>query len=167
MNNTAKENLLGFLTKKLDITWGGSGFERVVFEWIIENVPYGSVAVEIGAGFVSTKCLSACFDLYSIEHDERFMAEYPTKYILAPADNTYDWEIVKKNLPPKELQKFILIDGIDRRSILKNIDLFNKDAIYLVHDTNREIEIELAKDLAKLLGRGVTFHTDGDFWATI
>lgn len=168
MKNLSHENLISYLTKSLEITWGGSGFEQVVFEWIIANIPYGSVAVEIGAGFVSTKCLSACFDLYSVEHDDRFMADYPTKYIHAPGgNNTYDWSIITKSLPAKELQKFILIDGVDRRSILKNLHLFNPDAVYLIHDTNREIEIELAKDLAKALGRNVTFHTDGDYWATI
>lgn len=155
------------ITQEMEITWGGSGFERVVFEWIIQHVPKGSVAIELGAGFVSTKCLSIWCDLYSVESDERFTAEYPTKYIIAPKDGGYDWGKLAQTLPAPSEQKLILIDGVDRRSILDHMDLFNRDAVWVIHDTNREVEAQLAKDLAQALNKPITFHTEGDFWATI
>lgn len=156
------------ITEQMEITWGGSGFERVVFEWIIQHVPMGSVMVEIGAGFVSTKCLSVWGELYSIEHDERFTEPmYPTNYIIALKDYGYDWQKIGSLLPPKEDIRLVLIDGIDRRSVLANLHLFNKDAIYLVHDTNRLEEAIIARELAVKLGRECAFHTNGDYWATI
>jgi len=148
--------------------WGGSGIEKVVFDYIFNRIPEGSVMIELGAGDVSTREFSKVFDLYSVEHDENWLNKHPSTYIHAPlVDGWYDVEILKKHLPKKKDQRVILIDGISRRNILQNLHLFNKKAMFVVHDTWREHEIQLANDLGKALGRTPKFYDAGDNWAVI
>lgn len=152
-----------------NIIWGGSGIEKVVFDYILSIIPIGSTVVELGAGNVSTRAFSLHYKTYSAEHNEEFVGLFENvNYIFAPeVDGWYDREILEMSLPPKEDQKLIFIDGVGRRNILDNMDLFNPNAVYLIHDTYREKEIELAHDLALKLNRTAVFHTEGDFWATI
>lgn len=152
-----------------DINWGGSGIEKVVFDFICNKAPKGSTVVELGAGLVSTLALSSIYNLYSVEHQKEFINKVDgVNYIYAPlVEGWYDLDVLKKQLPPKEEQKLILIDGINRKRILDNMTLFNPSALFIVHDTYREEEKELAFDLAKILKREVEFHTEGDYWASI
>ena len=149
--------------------WGGSGIEKVVFDYIRANIKVGSVVVELGAGLVSTKCLSEYYDLYSVEHQRQYINLFwKSNYIFAPLVNDwYDIEILEKELPKRELQELILIDGANRKGILDHLDLFNPKAMYLIHDTYRNEEIETANMIGKQLQREVQFHTKGDYWATI
>lgn len=150
------------------MNWGGSGIERVVFDFIIQNVPIGSVAIELGAGHVSTKALCVPYVLYSVEHDEKYIGHYASTYIHAPIVNDwYDRSKLIRMLPRKIDQKLILIDGINRRGILNNLDLFNRNALYIIHDTYRKEESDLALELAGALGRDYILHTNGDYWASI
>ena len=87
------------------IAWGGSGIEKVVYHWIRNHVQEGSTIVELGAGHVSTKALSRKYDLYSVEHNTRFLGYYDATYIHAeidPATNWYERKILEKHLPRKD-----------------------------------------------------------------
>jgi hypothetical protein len=128
--------------------------------------------VELGAGFVSTGVLSEHYKLYSVEHDNNYVGRFEkANYIFAPEVNGwYDVEVLKKSLPAKEDQKLILIDGLNRMGILKHLDLFNPDALFIVHDTYRIQEFILARKLACRLNRRPKFYNqkhDGDSWASI
>ena len=150
-----------------DIQWGGSGIEKVVFDFIRERIPEGATVVELGAGHVSTKALSIFYELYSVEHNPEFVGLYKgVNYIYAPTVNGwYDREVLKKNLP--ENYDLVLVDGTSRHLIIENMDLFNHSALFIVHDTYRKEEQETAIRLSKDLKRKVRFHTEGDYWASI
>lgn len=152
-----------------DHQWGGSGIEKVTFEWMLQNIPKGSTVIELGSGHCSTKALSLFYDLYSIEHNPEFANIYPNvKYLVADnASGWYEREDVKAFLPPKRKQRMVFIDGTHRPGILKNLDLFNKNAKFVIHDTYREDEIKLAHDLGKLLKREPKFYDNGDYFAVI
>lgn len=149
--------------------WGGSGIEKVTFDWILENIPKGSVVIELGSGHCSTKALSLYYELYSIEHNPEFANLFPNvKYLVTDnASGWYEREKVKEFIPEKSKQTMIFIDGTHRAGILDNLDLFNPDAVYLIHDTYREIEIKLANDLSSKLNRPVKFYDNGDYFAVI
>lgn len=149
--------------------WGGSGIERVTFEHILLIIPKGSTVIELGSGHCSTPALSWFYDLYSIEHNPEFANIYPNVHYLV-TDNVsgwYDRDAVKAFLPAKSKQKMILIDGTHRFGILDNLDLFNKKAKFIVHDTYRPDEIKLANDLGVALKRNPIFYDNGDYFAVI
>lgn len=152
-----------------NIEWGGSGIEKVVFDFILKHIAINDTVVELGAGLVSTAAFSLHFDTHSVEHDDAYIGLFPSvKYIHAPVvDGWYDAEVLSTLLPRKKDQRLIFIDGVCRDGILKHMHLFNPDALYVIHDTYRSKEQQLAQDLAKRLNRKCSFHTDGDYWASI
>jgi len=148
------------------IKWGGSGIEKVVFDYIRKTIPEGSVIIELGAGHVSTQALSAFYKLYSVEHNPDFANLYEgVNYILTELkDGWYDVEVLKGLIPANPAM--VIIDGCNRHGILEHMDLFKCD-VYLIHDTYREKEIELAHLIGKRVGREPQFFTEGDYWAVI
>lgn len=149
------------------MNWGGSGIERVVFNWIVQNVEPFETVIELGAGMVSTRSLSGLYHLISVEHDPKFLDMFLNPiYVYAPIkDGWYD--LPQEFKDRKKDEKLILIDGYNRAGILDNLHHFNPNAIYLIHDTYRDAEIKLALELSERLDRPVTFHDKGDHWATI
>lgn len=144
------------------IKWGGSGIERVTFDFIRERIPEGSTIIELGAGHISTNALALFYDLYSVEHNQDFIDIYPAAtYIYAPIKN--GWYDLDK-LPPASM---VLVDGACRAGVLNNLHLFHKDTKYLIHDTYRESEMKLATDLGVALNRPVQFFDGGDFFAWV
>jgi hypothetical protein len=155
------------MVSERDIDWGGSGIEKVVFDFIRERVPEGSVVLEFGAGHVSTRALSSHYELYSIESVEKYIGIYTeANYVYAPIKD--GWYDVKFWMFPS-YYKLVLIDGPieNRLGILKHLESMNPDAVYIVHDTNRESEQKLALELGKTFKRPVTFYQEGDYWAAI
>jgi hypothetical protein len=152
-----------------DITFGGSGMEKVVFDFIESNIPHGSVIVELGSGDVSTRFLSQKYSLYSVEQDERWLNKYNSNYFYAPIRNGWYSPEPLSSLPKKF--DLLIIDGPagqgNRNGILSNLHLIDNHAKILIHDTNRKDEKDLAINLASVLNKGVSFFTHGDFWAFI
>ena len=145
-----------------NIKWGGSGIEEVVYLWILNNIPKGSSIIELGAGYVSTNVLRHEYKLTSVEHNPLYVNLYENvNYILATIVN--DWYDLTK-LPKAEL---VFIDGLNRKGILDNMHLFNKSAKFLIHDTYRPEEIDLAHKLGAFLKREPVFFTEGDYFAVI
>ena len=51
---------------------GGWALPDKAFQWIEENIPFGSNIVELGSGHGSMR-LSQNYQLWSIEHDEAWL----------------------------------------------------------------------------------------------
>lgn len=160
------------LSEILDnIKWGGSGIERETFEFIFKTIQPGSKILELGSGFCSTKVLSMVYDLHTVEENIAFLNKHnDAKYIYAPLNgNWYNKEILKLKLPTD--YTFVFVDGPagehKRLGMLDNLDLFNKEASYLVHDTYRECDRKLAEELAVRLNKQVKFHSGKDNFAYI
>ena len=157
--------------------WGGSGIEKCLFDYILDKDEVGSTIIELGAGYCSTKAFSEFYNLYSIEENPSYVNLVSgVNYILANIkDNWYDREIVKQNIP--KTHNLVFVDGPsgegNRSGLLDNLDLFNENTIYIFHDTYREPEMLLAKDVAKKLNKTITFFDttkdmdNGDFWVVV
>lgn len=153
--------------------WGGSGIEKVTFDYITNSVKHGSTMVELGAGVVSTREFSKIFNLYSVEQDIKYCGIYQNvKYIHAPLVNGwYNIEILNKELP---LQiSCIFVDGPagsgNRNGLFENIKLFNltDDAIIIFHDTYRAEELMLAEKISNKLGMKMKLFSEGDYFAVL
>lgn len=162
--------------------WGGSGIERCLFEFIINKIPSGSTVIEIGSGYCSTQAFSKIYNLFSIENNPKYInLVKDVNYIYAPISNGwYNREIVKNSIPTN--YQLVFVDGpigeclLDienseyhngRAGILDNIDIFNKDSIYIFHDTYRINEVKIAMEFAKKLNKKITFYNECDFWAVV
>ena len=164
-----------------NMRWGGSGIEKVVYDFIIQHVPAGSTIVEFGGGQCSTRVLGESYNLYTIEHNDGWLNHKKyTTYIHAPIDGDwYDRKHIEGKLPTDI--KMIFIDGPSddcnggfwlRPGLLKNLDLFGdlENIMFLLHDTWREADKDLANELASALNREVVFYEEGDpkdYWAII
>jgi len=136
---------------------GDASIEWNLLRWLVGNVKRGKV-VELGAGNASRE-IAKNYDLTSIEHNPKWLRSHKNT-ILAPIVD--DWYDVDKMQDIKNADVY-LIDGppariCDRGKLIENLDLFNKDAIFVLDDVNRDAEMSLAKKLSKALGRKMTVH---------
>lgn len=161
-----------------NVKWGGSGIEKVVYEFILKQLPAGATIIEFGGGECSTRVIGENYKLYTIEHDDNWLkhTDYTT-YIHAPLDRDwYDRKYLEGKIPTDI--KMIFIDGPSgnglwlRSGLLKNLDLFKNlnNTMILIHDTWRKEDRDLANKLATTLNRKVVFYEEGnpkDYWAFI
>jgi hypothetical protein len=153
--------------------WGGSGIEKVTFDYISKLIKHGSTFVELGAGLVSNREFSKIFNLYSVEQDKRYCDFYPqAKYIHAPYVNGwYDVKALKNHLPTNISAVFV--DGPsgegNRNGFLENIEMFNfaDDVVIIFHDTYRESENTLAKNVASKLGMKMKEYKNEDYFISV
>lgn len=154
--------------------WGGSGIERELFEFILNNFNTNSIIVEIGSGICSTKAFSTFYkNFYSIDDNPDYLNLYENvNYICAPLKYSsdhiwYDIDIVKNKIPEK--QDLIFLDGPtgsgNRNGILKHLDILSPDVKIIVHDTYREAESTLANNISKLMNKKIDFYQTSDYWA--
>lgn len=154
-----------------DHRWGGSGIEKVLFEFILKEFKESSTVIELGAGYCSTKAFSLYYNLYSIDENRNYTNIYPNvNYLHAPLNNSwYDKELVK-NFIPKDYS-LVFVDGPsgsgNRNGLIENINIFNVNASFIFHDTYREPEKNLAIEIAKILNKEIEFYSDGDYWGYI
>ena len=139
------------------VTFEGAGIPQEMYEWISTQIPENSNILEFGAGYASTKALSSKFNLYSVEHDPKFLGIYESNYIHAPLDPKYGWYNTKHLEGVTQLfPKLVLIDGPPgtgkRFGILKNLNLIEGAEFIVVDDTNRPSERLLVELLAEQLG---------------
>ena len=130
---------------------GGFAISKELIDWIWENIPEGSTILELGSGY-GTKELVKKYNVYSIEHDEKWMGiAEGSNYIYAPLKNGwYDREILIKEIPKK--YDVLLIDGPpswSRGNIIENYDLFENMSYIIVDDTNRENDKKIADFIIK------------------
>jgi hypothetical protein len=139
-----------------EVTFEGAGISKDMFEWISEVVPQNGTIIEFGAGYTSTKALSKTFNLYSVEHDSKFLNIYESNYIHAPLEPKYGWYDRDKIQQLREVvPNLVLIDGPPgtgkRFGILKNLDLVEKAEYIVIDDTHRPSERLLAEIMAEHL----------------
>lgn len=123
-----------------------NGMQSDFIKWVLDNTPMGSIILELGAGYNSTKTLSEKYKMYSVEHNEKYCNLYNSTYIHAPLKN--DWycvDTLKENIP--NLYDLIIVDGPPgmlngnnqiRYGFIKNLDLFRMDVPVIFDDTNRD-----------------------------
>lgn len=122
-------------------------------EWILNNIPEGSTILELGSG-LGTRELVQHYIVYSVEQDQKWMGfEHRSNYIYAPlVDGWYDERMF--NSLPKEYS-LLIVDGPigkDRANFVKHCERFN-NVPFLMDDTQRAIDKQMALDVAKKLNR--------------
>jgi len=133
------------------MNFGGSGISESMYKWIKERLSGGSHILELGSGDVSTKYLSELYRMTSVEDKAEFLNRYPSHYIHAPLVNDwFDTAILETQLPKD--YDLILVDGpvgsVPRAGFIKNLRLFKTNVPIIVDDTWREVEKQMAVDLA-------------------
>jgi hypothetical protein len=138
--------------------FGGSGITKELFDWFLNNIPFGGKVLELGAGHVSTKYLSERYIVYSVEDKSQFLNIYHNNYIHAPIDPNTNWYSVDSLVDRLPLEyDCILVDGPagegNRWGFYLNIDLFNNNIPIVIDDTWRKAERNLLTSLARKVGR--------------
>ncbi len=128
---------------------GGFAISKELIDWIWENIPEGSTILELGSGY-GTKELVKKYNVYSIEHDEKWMGiAEGSNYIYAPLKNGwYDREILIKEIPKK--YDVLLIDGppnIYRGNFVNHYDLFQNVKTIIVDDTHRNNDSKIVESI--------------------
>ena len=147
-----------------------------LFLYIYELLPEGSTILELGSG-TGTAELARYYNVYSIEHDQKWMDLYNTEYIFAPIKNYkgYKWYDVSHltDKLPKQYD-LILIDGppgpsVGRYGFFHHMDLFNCNVPIIFDDAQRKVEGKLCRDVAKKLNRSLKFFkcSDGKTFSVI
>lgn len=131
---------------------------------IIEILPKEKAILELGSG-KTTQELVKHYNVFSVEHDPKWLNKYKSNYIYAPLNTRwYDVNILKKELPQN--YDLILIDGppayeyskrYSRIGFLRNLDLFDTTVPMVFDDTNRKSEYKLAKRISEIVKREVTY----------
>lgn len=156
---------------------GGWAIDVECFEKILEILPKGKTILELGSGAGSGE-LSKYYNVYSIEHDPRWLNKYKTNYIHAPLspiirDDSYimwyDPEKLKGKLPQE--YDMIIIDGPQgglspkrnsREGFLIHMDLFNtKNKILIFDDVNREEDLLVMQKITSALGINYKVYNSG------
>jgi len=121
--------------------------------------------LEFGSGYGTVE-LADNYVIYSVEDNAKWLnLDTRVTYIhapIVPIDNIpghrheqwYDRDIISSSLPKK--YDMILVDGpsgrIGRSGLLTMIDLLNPDVPWLIDDTIRNEESEIASDIGLALG---------------
>ena len=145
---------------------GGASIDKICFDKIRQILPHGTI-LELGSG-VGTGELSKHYEMYSIEHDKKYMDKYTSTYIHAPiVDGWYDTDVLKRELPGK--YDLILIDGPlatvhrdIRNGFLANIKLFNTDVPMIFDDVHRSAEMDMAIEVSELVCRHCAIYEGHD-----
>lgn len=126
-----------------------------VFEWIENNIPFGSRVLEFGSG-IGTKRLCKNYIVTSIENDKRWLNKANSTYIYAPLKNGwYDVNVLSEALKNRKPWELIIIDGPvrkhgDREIFLKHFRHLGLDCDcpFIIDDTNtvKKISEELEED---------------------
>ena len=131
---------------------------------IRQLIPTNSRIVELGSGN-GTNRLTKEYDVYSIEDNENWIGYCEdSNYIHAPIKKVeydgqeipwYDVEAIQNGIPAE--YDLVLVDGpsgkIGRNGLLRNMHIFRSDVPFVIDDTLREHECQIAREMAFLLNR--------------
>lgn len=132
------------------MTFGSWSIDKIVYDWMLKNLPEGKTILELGSGN-STQILVTKWNVISVEENKDWVNKYHEKYIHAPIKNDYyDIDILKEKLPRK--YDLMLVDGPaygNRNNMLKHLELFNLEAsdcsIIIFDDVERPNDFETYK----------------------
>ena len=147
-----------------DLTRSHFPIDLGVLTAVRQLVPENSTIVELGSGN-GTNLLTKQYKVYSVEDNENWVGYCnDSNYIHAPIktvdyDGTdipwYDIKALQNGLPSD--YDLLLIDGpsgkIGRSGLLRNLHLFRKDVPFVIDDTLRKHECQIAREMAFLLNR--------------
>ena len=149
-------------TYVVDKSWHSFGWYSLTeyqFNYIRDILPEGSTILEIGSGFVSGE-LAKYYHVYSIEDDEKWLylchnVEYIHAELVPACENR--WYNLNKNIIDNINYDLLLIDGPvdhkDRIGILHNVDMFSKNAIIFIDDTDVGSNMQIANVFRDYTGR--------------
>lgn len=143
----------------------GWAIPREAFEWIYENLPHGSTILELGSGN-GTKELVKYYNVVSIEENEKWVDVVPeSKYIYAPLmrypyvnNHSCCWYDESCLLELPDNYDLLIIDGPvgnNRGNFIHFMDYFKKDVPYVIDDTNRGGDKEMALKVAEKLNKEI------------
>jgi len=148
--------------------FGNWSIDEICFEKIIELLPSGKTILEFGSGFGSGE-LSKYYNVYSIEHDMKWINKYNTNYIYAPLksikeDNSINWydvDIIKNKIPKN--YDLILVDGPPKNSskngngrmgFYYNLHLFSlNNKIIIFDDVERKNDFFNMEQISKKINK--------------
>lgn len=131
-----------------------------MLNWLLDNIPKDSKILEFGSG-TGTIELAEHYDVTSIENNPKWAyLSDKAKYILCRIDEKILWynhDDLFFNINPNEY-KVIIIDGPtkkdgNRLGILKYLDKFNKNSVFIIDDTHRPLEKKLSSEIIKFTNR--------------
>lgn len=150
------------------------------FEWLRPRLAAFTDGwiVELGSGHGTAHLLNLLppgVGLMSVEHDPRFMNLISgSHYVHAPLlpSGWYDPAILKRELPPRETIRALIVDGPPkqgRSQVIDHLRLFPDHVPLLIDDVHREEEYRLADELALRRKQGISIHRciDGRAFATV
>lgn len=146
--------------------FGEWSIEKVVYDWIISNLPKGSTILEFGSGMASEE-LSKDYKLYSIEDCEYYLNKYNTNYIYAPIVEPLKWYdpvVLEKSLKGLKYD-MLLIDGPEhafRGNMFKCAHMFDWSVPVVVDDTQERDVAEQAARIASELCKRPMVILEGD-----
>ena len=147
-----KEKVNGILD---NMETNGMALRRGVLEFIFRFVPEGYTILELGSG-ISTKYLSKYFEVYSVEHDKKFIDEtYNNTFIYAPLQLDGWYNLVQEQLP--QHYNVLLIDGPvgdkNRIHILDHLHLFKWYSLIIIDNIERPLDREVFDYVSSKVGR--------------
>jgi hypothetical protein len=134
-------------------------------KWITDNIPFNSIIVELGSGF-STKILSRDYKIFSVEEDLKWVGFEPdSTYIYSPLKkypndiptSTGWYEDSLFNFLPKKYD-FLIVDGPkkqNRGNFINFCELFDRTVPFLIDDTDRAIDKEMALGVSEKLNKKI------------
>lgn len=132
--------------------------------FIFRLLPGDSTILELGSG-EGSGVLCEQFNLFSVEHDSRWLGRYDSTYIFAPLgpDGWYCLDMLRGKLPTR--YDLFLIDGPPgeaRPLLLLHLNLFKLDCPIIIDDINRERDLIMARALAEMLKRPLLVFDEPD-----
>ncbi len=150
--------------------FGDHAITEQTFNLIKDILPEGKTILELGSGH-GTYELSKHYKMYSVEHHPSWVGRYDSIYFQCPVVKQKTPVYQKENIPPGlagNLSEFgewydidtvinklpknydlLLIDGPNsdyrRTNFVSHINKFNKNAIWMFDDCNREYDLETYK----------------------
>jgi hypothetical protein len=140
---------------------GGWAIEFELLEWMKTNIPLGTNIVEFGSGN-GTKELVKLWNVFSVESNKEWIGKSKSNYCHAPLVNGwFDVEKVKGFLPDDYAA--ILVDAPTqndggRSGILKHLNLFKKDVVWIFDDVNRSADFQVMFETAKHFNKSYKVH---------
>lgn len=133
----------------------------------------GKILLELGSGVSTAKLANAGVQVYSVEHDPRWVCQHPNVHsMFCPLYQ--GWYKISWDELPKDIE-FVLVDGppmmstitdpLDGRAprfhLLRFIDKFKTDTVFFIDDVDRKLDRLLAYAIGDILDRPVNIQSSG------
>jgi len=126
---------------------------------IKEILSKGKTILELGSGY-GTHILSRHYKIYSVEHNLSWVGKYDSTYFWCPlinhnkpdSEQWYGIDDIMDQLPTN--YDLLLVDGpprdVRRANFINHLHKFNKNAIWVFDDLQREHDLKTYKKVCKI-----------------